>query len=1126
MISNQIFKFRGTPRLLSPNQNDFESKFFDDILGKAHTNSKLDNLIRKINLTDPIEKSRETMNRLFAAEYKATPIGFKLRCLPTASLLTGGLIYVRAVSDAINVEFNPDNTDDPFNTAVLLDNYTLLHEIKAEFYGQDDDSTFDPIVIFRFWHVKIPAEGSDEALQSLRATGKSLKEAAALKKVSLDQVPPDKHLSLLPRSNNLSRYKPGEFFVLGKRSFKVAEEESFVLPDNVSNKYPDAVPQPTGMLLDKNNSPVLCFKDVICNVTTSANKPLWLRFVWQPSKPHEFRYYVYEGLKVVSWVFPLRSCRFVEPKTPAFSNDDKVKEMYKNRKFGVLDIETLTINGEVIPIAVGLRFGGSQSFTRFIPEVSLFYVMDFNGKTLKEKAKSMMREMLRNLITVKNRGYVVYAHNLSGFDGPLLTKYLADVDGLKVKPFMVGTKVYKLGLSMKVSKMDSAWVEANRGPRGGNFKLKERGSVQITLHDSYTIIPVGLKEAGIQFGVKNLKGEFPHNFLTEQRIIDNICLGPNNEPNWDVRNNLLTYLKGDLNCTYEVVERCDSMLRHNYNLNMHNHLTIASVVMEIFRTMFMKYAPDSLRIPILTGPVEEAIRQAFWGGLVNVFKPIITGGGYVLDVTSQYPAAMLNDMPVGVPRRCYAPILEGFFGFCEVEVESPAHMDKPFLPARVDGKVINPLGRWRGWYFSEVLKKAVSLGYKIKIYEAYEFDRGKDVFKAFVTHFFEKKAKAGSTGERFLMKIILNSFFGRWGMHDTPVETKVMNFSSFNRILNTRKVHRTWFLGEDTSDNPLIVEYSKKPDVNLVDDDDLFFKLMNKQDIRGFERISSVGIAAATTGYALISMYDLLASERVTYSDTDSLLWEGEIPESLRSSLGNELGKLKIEMEFDEGLFIMPKVYYLHTKAKKEGSSDTFKYAFKGAPRNQLNPQIFKDLYEGKPVTFTTSTFERPRGAGLIEKTVEKRFNPPTNIKRKMVFDTDGVWIGTAPYTIEYDRIIDQDIQIDKESTKKKTRVTKKVGPRTPTSETPKSREKNDKTLKVHTPVTPKDKLLKKLHRDKLKFEAKLVEVDRELQEAPHDKNTACERKKVKLNAKIEQINKSIKTLEQINKSIKTLDTT
>lgn len=77
---------------------------------------------------------------------------------------------------------------------------------------------------------------------------------------------------------------------------------------------------------------------------------------------------------------------------------------------------------------------------------------------------------------------------------------------------------------------------------------------------------------------------------------------------------------------------------------------------------------------------------------------------------------------------------------------------------------------------------------------------------------------------------------------------------------------------------------------------------------------TNVAIAAAVTAHSrmIINQYKLEALKlglNLFYSDTDSLVLDGALPENVIHS--STLGKLKLEHIFKEGIFVMPKVYYL-----------------------------------------------------------------------------------------------------------------------------------------------------------------------------------------------------------------------
>lgn len=66
---------------------------------------------------------------------------------------------------------------------------------------------------------------------------------------------------------------------------------------------------------------------------------------------------------------------------------------------------------------------------------------------------------------------------------------------------------------------------------------------------------------------------------------------------------------------------------------------------------------------MIKGGLETKIRSSYFGGNVEVYINQI-GGGYYYDMNSQYPKAMLNDMPIGNPVLSLETNLDNIFGFC------------------------------------------------------------------------------------------------------------------------------------------------------------------------------------------------------------------------------------------------------------------------------------------------------------------------------------------------------------------------------------------------------------------------------------------------------------------------------
>ena len=130
-----------------------------------------------------------------------------------------------------------------------------------------------------------------------------------------------------------------------------------------------------------------------------------------------------------------------------------------------------------------------------------------------------------------------------------------------------------------------------------------------------------------------------------------------------------------------------------------------------------------------------------------------------------------------------------------------------------------------------------------------------------------------------------------------------------------------------------------------------------------------MAIASAVTAYSrmIINQYKLQALDlglNIYYSDTDSLVLNGPLPEEIIDSA--VLGKLKLEYKFKEGIFIMPKVYYLELE---DGTTISKVKGFPGKltktqylellSGNTLDLQVTKWTRSLKDYQITLSLFRR-----------------------------------------------------------------------------------------------------------------------------------------------------------------------
>lgn len=94
--------------------------------------------------------------------------------------------------------------------------------------------------------------------------------------------------------------------------------------------------------------------------------------------------------------------------------------------------------------------------------------------------------------------------------------------------------------------------------------------------------------------------------------------------------------------------------------------------------------------------MDSKFREAYLGGIVDVYRPHLQGSGYCYDVNSLYPAAMSKTMPVGLPslvNLTMREFIEGdFFGFIEATVQAPPLTTNGgyigLLPLKVKGRLL------------------------------------------------------------------------------------------------------------------------------------------------------------------------------------------------------------------------------------------------------------------------------------------------------------------------------------------------------------------------------------------------------------------------------------------------------
>lgn len=430
----------------------------------------------------------------------------------------------------------------------------------------------------------------------------------------------------------------------------------------------------------------------------------------------------------------------------------------------------------------------------------------------------------------------------------------------------------------------------------------------------------------------------------------------------------LDYSKQDSKALFEAMQTAQDLYFQNHKVDITSVYSTSTLSLKIFRTSYLK-----TDIPIMKRSEDTFVRRSYFGGATDYYKGYGENLHYY-DVNSLYPFAMLKPMPlelkkVHVNMNGWSIVdFESFFGFVECNVETPDNIKIPILPFKHRGKTIFPIGKWRATYFSEEIKAAIKLGYKIETTAArlkgYEYSKY-DLFNGYINHFYDiKKNSVGRRAcERFIAKMHLNQLYGYFGRKLDLLETVNIDIKDYHFYASTRIIKAPLAREMEIDENTLsLLLYS-----NL--NEELISKINSAITLDGVKISnphsfvkSNVGIASAVTAYARIHMIPFARSGKldndVYYSDTDYVFVGNKLDDKL---IGRDIGLMKVELH---GLLI-DKAYFLGVKQYGYSYHDTSgqvneKSVFAGVTRDSLTYRCATEIeriYNGE--TLFKETAER-----------------------------------------------------------------------------------------------------------------------------------------------------------------------
>ena len=682
---------------------------------------------------------------------------------------------------------------------------------------------------------------------------------------------------------------------------------------------------------------------------------------------------------------------------------------------GSLDLEAYNdSDGSSKVYAIGYNVLGEQ------PEV--FYI-DHSSNS-----NELVIKCFDYMLQPKYDKYIFYCHNFSGYDSIFILKILKQANIDKGYEYYNLKPLYRDGDMLKLDIRIKRELSNRKQPKMG--ARKEPRFIKITIIDSYALLNQNLYELSRSFDIEVTKSHFPHAFVKKDTLnykgntpslnywlntvdkANNISKQEYKElysNNWNLMHECLKYLDKDLRSLLAIMDTFNKYIFRLYDIQMTECLTISKLALNIFLKDYLK---DS-RIPVIRSNMYKDIKEAYFGGITEVYKPYGKDLFYY-DVNSLYPYSALNSIPGNICTYTedfgfIGLNLNDLFGFfyCEIETDE-SYLG--LLPVRHLKGVIMPQGKWSGWYFSEELKFAAANNYKIKVIKGYNFNKLENVFDKYVFDLY--KIKSTNTGHiKTIAKSLLNNLLGRFGMDITKPITRLVNKKVLDELLTTRVFNSSPI---NITENDYLISYY--PDISReiceshgLDYVKVYNSLLGPKDMEYHNEFRDVSLttAAAITSYARIYMskikLDILSKGgSIYYTDTDSIVTDIPLDSNI---VGDKLGQFKLEGELKEAYFITSKTYCLHFKEKNKDKYIHIKV--KGGYNGSLNKSDFIKMYEGfdvKALKRNTIT-NKEEGFVLIgNKKINLNFD--SYEKREKVY-SDGKWVDTL--ALKYDHLFSEE---------------------------------------------------------------------------------------------------------------------
>lgn len=633
----------------------------------------------------------------------------------------------------------------------------------------------------------------------------------------------------------------------------------------------------------------------------------------------------------------------IDKESQRLATDDDIEE---GSIFDVTGIAAYDL--ETAPLIVEASREEHKIHKSYMSGIAWYDKETMNQEFVQFEGENCCQEMLAFIAknASKFMGRTFYGHNAGRFDLPIILKEALFSKWQCTNDFKECPWKIECNGAME---LNGGWISFGLTlkdeyiPPGSN-KYSRRNKT-ITFRDSYRMLSAKLDKLAKEFKTPHQKlGDVDHSLVS----LDNwkTQFGPL----------LRRYHENDCRSLLEVLESFGKECERDLKVDIRRCVTIASLSKQAY---WRNWAPteDLYTLPY---DIDKFIRASYCGGRCEAFHigkvnfPCL----YYMDFTSLYPYICLGDLPCGLPlsgpaSACFDSnnkLIEGFYGFVEVDLETidDTRLKRKFKPLhaivneqRLTFPWIAPGKRVRTILFSEEIRYAQSRGMPY-IYHTYPNFRSVSFFKSpilkdMIETCYEKKKQASIAGDnarRHIVKLLLNSSYGWWGLRTRDRDSCVVVDSSDQGSTFQKYLEQDKLLGMGTH----TMGGSKS-------DGEKYFFIRCKRNLDILDH--NVAVAAAVTSNARVRLHDAITDfesvdpeARVFYCDTDSMITNVAISQhdwlvrkyqwdhvtNSRDSDGNNLGNLKNEahdlvkkklsehLEMDNGDVFFDECYILGCK--------------------------------------------------------------------------------------------------------------------------------------------------------------------------------------------------------------------